>query len=116
MIATIHPLKRTGTHHTGTTSSMLSTFSSPHDPGPALEGESNERPGVGALRGADEVVVDQRRAVVGTHLTQHHEVDPTAVGRLVDIGHQEHVRERQVREQRPRRGESQQVVDRGIVE
>ena len=65
---------------------------------------------------ADEVVVDQRRAVVGPHLAQHHEVGFTAAGRLVDRGHQQHVREGQVREQRPRGREPQQMVDRRVVE
>ena len=52
------------------------------DPGPAVEGQLDERPRVVAsCSGPHEVVVDHRRAVVGPHLAQDDEVLVVAIVR-----------------------------------
>ena len=67
------PWNRTGTHHTGTTSSTLSSSSSPTTRVPPSKACRTRGQSARGVRRAHEVVVDQRRAVVRAHLAQHHE-------------------------------------------
>ena len=108
-------MKRTGTHHTGTGSSTWSIVSSPTTREPLSKASSTSDQPSARLRRADEVVVDERRAVVRAHLAQHHEA-LVAGPDSSTLAMRSMSENDEVGEERPRGDESLEVVDRGLVE